>query len=152
MSSALRSTREGPSGAGANVSRVRRSAISSALVLGAVVAAAAGARGAALYLVLAAIPAVAIAALSHFGELVEGSADAEAGAVYVGLSTLALVLLVLGAAVRSHTLADQAVPALGLSTLVGALVLLAVQFAVWGSLHMSRYRLVNTRHRPAPDV
>jgi hypothetical protein len=134
------------------VSRVRRSAISSALVLGAVVAAGAGARAAAFYLVLAAIPAVAIAALSHFGELVEGSADAEAGAIYVGLSTLALMLLVLGAAVRSHTLADQAVPALGLSTLVGALVLLAVQLAVWGSLRMSRYRLVNTRHRPAPDV
>jgi hypothetical protein len=134
------------------VSRVRRSAISSALVLGAVIAAGAGARSAAFYLVLAAIPAVAIAALSHFGELVEGSADAEAGAIYVGLSTLALVLLVLGAAVRSHTLADQAVPALGLSTLVGALVLLAVQLAVWGSLRLSRYRLVNTRHRPAPDV
>jgi hypothetical protein len=144
--------REGPSDAGANVSRVRRSAISSALVLGAVVAAGAGARAAAFYLVLAAIPAVAIAALSHFGELVEGSADAEAGAIYVGLSTLALILLVLGAAVRSHTLADQAVPALGLSTLVGALVLLAVQLAVWGSLQVSRYRLVNARHRPAPDV
>jgi hypothetical protein len=134
------------------VSRVGRSAISSALVLGAVVAAGAGARAAALYLVLAAIPAVAVAALSHFGELVEGSADAEAGAVYVGLSTLALVLLVLGAAVRSHTLADRAVPALGLSTLVGALVLLAVQLAVWGSLRVSRYRLVNMRHRPASDV
>ena len=129
-----------------------RSAISSALVLGAVVAAGAGARGAAFYLLLAAIPAVAIAALSHFGELVEGRADAEAGAIYVGLSTLALVLLVLGAAVRSHTLADQAVPALGLSTLVGALVLLAVQLGVWGLLRLSRYRLVNMRHRPAPDV
>jgi hypothetical protein len=134
------------------VSRVGRSAISSALVLAAVVAAGAGARAAAFYLVLAAIPAVAIAALSHFGELVEGRADAEAGAIYVGLSTLALVLLVLGAAVRSQTLADQAVPALGLSTLVGALVLLAVQLAVWGLLRVSRYRLVNMRHRPAPDV
>ena len=131
---------------------MRRSAISAALVLGAVVAAGAGARAAALYLVLVAIPAVAIAALSHFGELVEGSADAEAGAIYVGLSTLSLVLLVLGAAVRSNTLADQAVPALGLSSLVAALVLLLVQLAVWGSLRVSRYRLVNARHRPAPDV
>jgi hypothetical protein len=131
---------------------VRRSAISAALVLGAVVAAGAGARDAALYLVLAAIVAVALAALSFFGELVEGSADAEAGAIYVGLTTLALVLLVLGAAVRSHTLADEAVPALGLSTLVGALALLGVQLAVWGSLRLSRYRLVNARHRPAPDV
>jgi hypothetical protein len=144
--------RGGPSDADANLSHVRRSAISAALVLGAVVAAGAGARAAALYLVLAAIPAVAIAALAHFGELVEGSADAEAGAVYVGLSSLALVLLVLGAAVRSHTLPDEAVPALGLSTLVGALLLLTVQLAVWGSLRLSRYRLVNARHSPAPDV
>jgi len=131
---------------------VRRSAISAALVLGAVAAAGAGARGAALYLVLAAIVAVALAALSFFGELIEGSADAEAGAIYVGLTTLSLVLLVLGAAVRSNTLADQAVPALGLSTLVGALVLLGVQLAVWSSLRLSRDRLVNVRHRPASDV
>jgi hypothetical protein len=131
---------------------VRRSAISAALVLGAVAAAGAGARAAALYLVLAAIVAVALAALSFFGELVEGSADAEAGAIYVGLTTLSLVLLVLGAAVRSNTLADQAVPALGLSTLVGALVLLSVQLAVWSSLRLSRDRLVNVRHRPASDV
>ena len=131
---------------------MRRSAISAALVLGAVAAAGAGARAAALYLVLAAIVAVALAALSFFGELVEGSADAEVGAIYVGLTTLTLVLLVLGAAVRSNTLDDQAVPALGLSTLVGALVLLSVQLAVWGSLRMSRDRLVNVRHRPASDV
>ena len=131
---------------------MRRSAISAALVLGAVLAAGAGARAAALYLVLAAIVAVALAALSFFGELVEGSADAEAGAIYVGLTTLSLVLLVLGAAVRSTTLADQAVPALGLSTLVGALVLLGVQLAVWSSLRLSRDRLVNVRHTPAPDV
>lgn len=143
---------EGASDGDANLCRVRRSAISTGLVLGSVLAAGAGARAAALYLVLAAIVAVALAALSFFGELVEGSADAEAGAIYVGLTTLALVLLVLGAAVRSNTLADQAVPALGLSTLVGALALLGVQLAVWGSLRLSRYRLVNARHRPAPDV
>src|SRR5215217_7789781 len=92
------SCREGASDADANLCRVRRSAISAALVLGAVVAAGAGARAAALYLVLGAIVAVSMATLSFFGELVEGSADAEAGALYVGLSALALVLLVLGAA------------------------------------------------------
>src|ERR1051326_6173944 len=61
-------------------------------------------RTVALYFVLAAIPAVAVATLAFFGDLVEGSADAEAGAVYVGLSTLALVLLLIGAAVRENTL------------------------------------------------
>jgi len=144
--------REGPSGVAANLWRVRRSAISAVLVLAAVAAAGAGARVAALYFLLAAIVVVALAALSFFSELLEGSADAEAGAIYVGLSTLALVLLVLGAAVRSNTLADQAVPALGLSSLVAALVLLGVQLAVWSSLRLSRYRLVNAQHRPAPDV
>ena len=130
---------------------MRQSAISAALVVGAVAATGAGARDAALYLVLASIVAVAFAGLSLFGELVEGRGDPEAGAVYVGLTGLALILLVIGAAVRSNTLADQAVPALGTSTLVGALVLLSLQLAVWGSLRLSRYRLVHDGRRPAPD-
>jgi hypothetical protein len=131
---------------------VRRSAISAALVLGAVVSDAADAQTLALYLVLAAIPAVAVVALSLFGDLVEGSADAEAGAVYVGLSTLALVLLVIGAAVRANTLDGGAIPALGVSTLVGALALLGLQLAVWTSLRLSRGRLVNVQHSPTADV
>ena len=90
--------------------RVRRSAISAALVLGAVVADGEHARGVALYLVLAAIPAVAVTALSFFGDLVEGSADSDAGAVYVGLTSLALVLLLIGAAVRANTLDAQRDP------------------------------------------
>jgi len=131
---------------------VRRCAISAALVLGAVVADGADARTAALYLVLAAIPAVAVAALSFFGELAEGSADAEAGAVYVGLTSLALVLLVIGAAVRSNTVADHSVPALAVSTLVGALCLLGLQLTVWASLRFSRERLVSAAQRLGSDV
>ena len=46
-------------------------------------------------------------------------------------------------ATRSRT---RRVPALGLSTLVGALVLLGLQLAVWSSLRLSRDRLVNVRH------
>jgi hypothetical protein len=131
---------------------VRRCAISAALVLGAVVADGQHARGVALYLVLAAIPAVAVTALSFFGDLVEGSADSDAGAVYVGLTSLALVLLLIGAAVRANTLAHSAIPALGVSTLVGALTLLGLQLAVWTSLRLSRERLVNVQHSPARDV
>jgi hypothetical protein len=131
---------------------VRRSAISAALVLGAVVADSEHARTVALYLVLAAIPAVAVAALSFFGDLVEGSADSEAGAVYVGLTSLALVLLLIGAAVRANTLAGDAVPALGVSSVVGALTLLGLQLAVWTSLRLSRERVVNTSRSPASDV
>ena len=91
-------------------------------------------------------------ALSFFGDLVDGSADAEAGAVYVGLTTLALMLVLIGAAVRANTLADSAIPALGLSTLVGALALLGLQLAVWTSLRLSRERVVNVQHSTAPDV
>jgi hypothetical protein len=131
---------------------VRRSAISAALVLGAVVADSEHARTLALYLVLAAIPAVAVAALSFFGDLVEGSADSEAGAVYVGLTSLALVLLLIGAAVRANTLAGDAVPALGVSSVVGALTLLGLQLAVWTSLRLSRERVVNAPRSPASDV
>ena len=127
---------------------MRRCAIATALVLGAVIAAAGDARSLTLYLVLAAIVAVSIAALSFFGELVEGSADHEAGAVYVGLTSLALVLLVIGAAIRSNTLADRSVPALGVSTLVGALALLGLQLAVWATLRLSRERLVPARGEP----
>jgi hypothetical protein len=131
---------------------VRRSAISAALVLGAVVSDGQHARTVALYLVLAAIPAVAMAALSFFGDLVDGSADAEAGAVYVGLTTLALMLVLIGAAVRANTLADSAIPALGVSALVGALALLGLQLAVWTSLRLSRDRVVNVQRSTAPDV
>jgi hypothetical protein len=131
---------------------VRRSAISAALVLGAVVADGEHARTAALYLVLAAVPAVAVTALSFFGDLVEGSADREAGALYVGLTSLALVLLVIGAAARGNTLADGAVPALGVSSVVGALALLGLQLAVWTSLRLSRERPVNVQRSTAPDV
>jgi hypothetical protein len=131
---------------------VRRSAISAALVLGAVVADGQHARTVALYLVLAAIPTVAMSALSFFGDLVDGSADAEAGAVYVGLTSLALILLLIGAAVRANTLADGAIPALGVSALVGALALLGLQLAVWTSLRLSRERVVNVQHGTAPDL
>jgi hypothetical protein len=131
---------------------VGRSAISAALVLGAVVADGGHARALALYLVLAAIPAVAVTALSFFGDLAEGSADSDAGAVYVGLTSLALVLLVIGAAVRSNAVAHSPVPALGVSTLVGALALLGLQLAVWASLRLSRERPVKVTHSAASDV
>ncbi len=131
---------------------VRRSAISAALVLGAVVADSEQARTLALYLVLAAIPAVAVTAISFYGELVDGSADDEAGAVYVGLTSLALLLLLIGASVRAHTLENAAVPALGISALVGALLLLGLQLGVRTSLRLSRERVVNTQRSPASDV
>lgn len=129
-----------------------RTALSASLLLAAVVADSGGARSLAFYLVLAAIPAVAVAALSFFGDLVEGSADDEAGALYVGLTGLALILLVIGAAVRANALRDAALPALGVSAVVGALALIGLQLTVWVSLQVSRGRLVNVLHSRASDV
>jgi hypothetical protein len=131
---------------------VPRTALTAALLLAAVFADGAGGRTLAIYLVLAAIPAAAVAALSFFGDLVEGSADAEAGALYVGLTTLALVLLVIGAAVRANALRDAALPALGTSAVVGALALIGLQLTVWVSLNVSRDRLVNVLHSRTSDV
>jgi hypothetical protein len=132
---------------------VPRTALSASLLLAAVIADSGGARTLAFYLVLAAIPAVAVAALSFFGDLVEGSADDEAGALYVGLTSLALVLLVIGAAVRANALRDAALPALGISAVVGSLALIGLQLTVWISLHLSRERLVNVLlHSRASDV
>jgi hypothetical protein len=131
---------------------VPRTAVSAGLLLAAVVADGAGVRTLAFYLVLAAIPAVAIAALCFFGDLVEGSADGEAGALYVGLTAISLILLVIGAAVRANALRDAALPALGISAVVGALVLIVLQLTVWASLHFTRERLVKVLHGRALDV
>jgi len=76
-----------------------RSALTSTLLVAALVA---DARIVAYYLVLAAIPAAAVAALGHYGELVDGSADAESGALNVGLSALALLLCVVSAVARTN--------------------------------------------------
>jgi hypothetical protein len=128
---------------------VPRTALSAGILLAAVSADSAGARSLAFYLILAAILAVAISALSFFGDLVEGSADDEAGALYVGLTAMALILLVIGAAVRANALRDVALPALGTSAVVGALALIGLQLTVWMSLHLSRERLLNVRHSRA---
>src|SRR5712691_3387300 len=111
-----------------------RSALTSALLVAALVA---DARSVAYYVVFAAIPAAAVSALGYYGELVDGSADAETGALNVGLSALALLLCVISAAARTNGGA-----ALGVTAVVGALVLLSLQLALWTVLHLSRERIV----------
>jgi hypothetical protein len=143
---------EGASDPAANLVAVPRTLLSAVLLAAAVLVDGAGGRSLALYLVLAAIPAVAVSALSFFGDLVEGSADDEAGALYVGLTSLALVLLVIGAAVRANALRDAALPALGTSAVVGALALIGLQLTVWASLRFTRERLVSVLHSHASDV
>lgn len=93
---------------------------------------AAGAHGLAFYILLGAITAIAVSALAAYGTLVDlpGSAaaltTARLNAILLGF---ALVLSLVAAAVRAPALAEGAVPALGLSALVGALCLLLVHGA-----------------------
>jgi len=121
---------------------MHRSSLTAALLAATLVADAQGARALSLYLVLAAIPAVAWTALSYFGELVDGSAAEDTGALYVGLSAIAVVLVVLGAGVRGHALEGEALPALGTSAVVGAVAVLALQVAVALGTRFSRERVV----------
>lgn len=120
---------------------MHRSALTAAILVATLVADAHGARSLALYLALAAIPALAWTALAHFGQLVDGRAADDTGALDVGLSALALALVVLAAGVRAHALAGEALPALGTSALVGAIGLLGLQLTVAVTTRFSRERV-----------
>jgi hypothetical protein len=122
------------------------------LLAGTVLADGRGLHSLASYLLLAAIPAVAVTALSFFGDLIEGSADGEAGALYVGLASIAFVLLVIAAAVRSNAVDHATAPALGISAAVAGLGLLLLQLAVQSWLRLSRDGLVTVRREHTPSV
>ena len=122
------------------------------LLAGTVLADGRGLHSLAFYLLLAAIPSVAVTALAFFGDLVEGSADGEAGALYVGLTSISLVLLVIAAAVRSNAVDHTTVPALGVSAAVGGLTLLLLQLMVQSWLRLSRDGLVTVRREHTSGV
>ena len=121
---------------------MHRSSLTAAILVAALVADAHGARSLSFYLVLAAIPALSWTALAHFAELVDGRAADDTGALNVGLSALALALVVLGAGVRAHALAGEALPALGTSALVGALALIGLQLTIAVVTRFSRARVL----------
>jgi hypothetical protein len=121
---------------------MHRSSLTAAVLAATLVADAHGASSLSLYLVLAAIPLLAWTVLAYFGDLVEGSAAEDTGALNVGLAAIALALVVLGAGVRAHALEGEALPALGTSAVVGATCLLALQLAVALGTRFSRERIV----------
>jgi hypothetical protein len=107
-----------------------RRALPFVLVLAAAVADASGAGLVATYLLVAAVPAAAAAALTVFGELVErpgrsrGVALARTECV---LSVLALVAVVVAAAARGAAVDGAGVPPLAVSALVACIVAFALQ-------------------------
>jgi hypothetical protein len=96
------------------------------LALGAFAADAAGLHRPAYYLVLLAVVGAAAAAFVGVGEWIEG----KGGLVRAGSTTLALVLLLLGSAVRTAAPTGH-IPTLALSTLVLASLVYVVPFLSW---------------------
>jgi hypothetical protein len=103
------------------------------LVLAAAVADASGLRTVATYLLVAAVPAAAAAALTVFGELVQrpgrsrgvGLARTEAA-----LSALALVAVVVAGAARGAAVEGAGVPPLAVSALVACIAAFALQACI----------------------
>jgi hypothetical protein len=98
-----------------------------ALTLSALLADAGGAHRVALYLVLLAIPGAAAAAFLGAGDMIVGKPARLRGVS----ACIALTLLVVGSAVRENAPTGGHVPALALSTIVGALLCYLLPAVVW---------------------
>jgi hypothetical protein len=125
-------------------------ALPAALALAAALADSYGRHEVAYWLVVAAVPAAACAALSGFGALVEAvpRSDEEARArAFTAFGALALALMVLAAAVRSPAHLDHTVPALGSSALAAALALYGFQAVVVLTARLEGLRLLAVRQR-----
>jgi hypothetical protein len=84
----------------------------------------------AFYLLVAAVPAMAVSALYLFGDLIEtpgGAAGEAAARLQAFLAALGLALTVLAAATRGQSALESGVPTLGVSALIGCLTVFAIQ-------------------------
>jgi hypothetical protein len=115
-----------------------RRALPPSLVVAAVLADTQGEHRLAFYALFAAIPALAVATIDAFGDYVEGSSP-----IFAAVNGLALLLVVVGTALRAPALVDGSVPALAASALVLALALLAAD----GVLGLARDWLERQRPR-----
>jgi hypothetical protein len=100
------------------------------LVLGAALADAAGHHALAYYALVAAVPVVAVAALSGLGDVLDGTAAEPHDRGIALLSALALPFVLLGTAVRAPLLAEGPPPAIGVTAVVVTLGIFAVQALV----------------------
>ena len=130
----------GPSGPTANISGMTLRLASVGLVLGAALADVAGHHSLAYYLLVAAVPVVAVAALSGLGDVLDGSAAEPHDRGIALLSALALPFVLLGTAVRAPLLAEGPPPAIGVTAVVAALAIFAAQALVRASVAMPTLR------------
>ena len=110
------------------------------LVLGAALADAAGEHALAYYFLVAAVPVVAVAALSGLGDVLDGSAAEPHDRGIALLSALALPFVLLGTAVRAPLLTDGPPPAIGVMAVIVALVIFATQALVRASVAVPTVR------------
>jgi hypothetical protein len=120
----------GPSDVTANLFGVTMRLASIALVLVAAIADATGSHELAYYALVAAVPTVALAALSALGDVLDGSAALPTDRAGAVLTALALSVVLLATAVRAPLLAEGPPPAIGVTAVVIALALFAVQALV----------------------
>ena len=112
-----------------------------ALVLGAALADAAGHHALAYYCLVAAVPVVAVAAQSGLGDVLDGSAAQPHDRGIAILSAVALPFVLLGPAVRAPLLEEGPPPVIGITAVVAALAIFAVQALVAASAVAPRERL-----------
>ena len=117
------------------------------LVLGAALADAAGQHALAYYALVAAVPVVALAALSGLGDVLDGSAAAPHDRGIAILSGVALPFVLLGTAVRAPLLEDGPPPVVGVTAVVAALAIFAVQALVAATAIAPRERLRTSTRR-----
>jgi hypothetical protein len=111
------------------------------LVLGAALADAASQHALAYSALVAAVPVVALAALSGLGNVLDGSAAQPHDRGIAVLSGIALPFVLLGTAVRAPLLDDGPPPVIGITAVVAALAIFAVQALVAATAVAPRARL-----------
>ena len=110
------------------------------LVLGAALADAAGRHSLAYYALVAAVPIVALAALSGLGDVLDGSAAGPHDRGIALLSGAALPFVLLATAVRAPLLESGPPPVIAITAVVAALAIFAVQALVAATAVAPRQR------------
>jgi hypothetical protein len=115
------------------------------LVLGAALADAASQHALAYYALVAAVPVVALAALSGLGDVLDGSAAGPHDRGIALLSGIALPFVLLATAVRAPLVTDGPPPVIAITAVVAALAIFAVQALVAATAVAPRSRLRASR-------
>jgi hypothetical protein len=115
------------------------------LVLSGALADAAGHHALAYYLLVTAVPVVAVAALSGLGDVLDGSAAEPHDRGVAMLSALALPFVLLGTAVRAPLLSEGPPPTIGVTAVMMALAIFAIQALVRASVAVPSFRAAQRR-------